>query len=808
MSNELNQSGGWDAQMVISCRSEYLGDDYRDRFQPGDRNNQSDSLLFQEAVISPFSIDQVHSYIHQYVLLRQPLWQTDDYKQALELIPSLKDLVKNPFLMTLSLEVLPRMVDPGKQLSTARITRVGLYDHFVEQWFERGKKRIGEKDISSQFKAMFERLSAEGFTVNGLGFMKKLAVAIYKKQDGHPVVEYSQLVDGGSWKEFFFKEEHSQLLLEASPLTRNGNQHRFIHRSLLEYALSRAIFDPQDRKSRTASESASGRRGSVSSTLSFEKNCGDEEEVANVVQGPDRSSPLVWRRFVHDHSLMHFLEERVQQELAFKDQLLSYIEYSKVDKKWRTAAANAITILVRAGVQFNGADLQGIQIPGADLSYGAFDSARFQGADMRKVNLRGVWMRQAELSRAQMAGVQFGELPFLSEHDEVWSCAYSPDGKLLAVGLKNGDIIVCTTSSWEKTRTLSGHRGMVKRIVYSPHGDQMASCGEDETVRIWDVESGECRHVLRGHTRKVNCIAYSPQGDRVASSSDDRTVRIWDPLSGECLQTLSGHSSWVLCVAYSPQGDQIASGGGDHMVRLWDVETWKCSRILSGHSDRVDGIAYSPKGDQLATASWDMTIRLWDVGTGVCTRVLTGHSGDVIRVAYSPKGDQLASTGQDATVRLWDVESGTCRQTLTGHSKVVRAVVYSPKGDQIASASLDRTVRLWDVSTAASLFVPSGHSLGVTSVSCSLNGNQIVSGSLDRTVQIWSMETGECRRSLQGHSDTVVGVAYSSQGNQVASASFDNTLRLWDAAKGTCQHTLTDHDDVLSRWTYNRLCQP
>ncbi|KAF9348605.1 hypothetical protein BGX34_002385, partial [Mortierella sp. NVP85] len=104
MSNELNQPGGWDAQMVISCRSEYLGDDYQDRFQPGDRNKQSDSSLFQEAVISPFSIDQVHSYIHQYVLLRQPLWKSEDYKNALEIIPSLKELVKNPFLMTLSLE--------------------------------------------------------------------------------------------------------------------------------------------------------------------------------------------------------------------------------------------------------------------------------------------------------------------------------------------------------------------------------------------------------------------------------------------------------------------------------------------------------------------------------------------------------------------------------------------------------------------------------------------------------------------------------------------------------------------------------
>ena len=39
-------------------------------------------------------------------------------------------------------------------------------------------------------------------------------------------------------------------------------------------------------------------------------------------------------------------------------------------------AANAITVLVRAQVQFNSLNLQDIRIPGADLSYGVFDNKR------------------------------------------------------------------------------------------------------------------------------------------------------------------------------------------------------------------------------------------------------------------------------------------------------------------------------------------------------------------------------------------------------------------------------------------------
>jgi len=95
MSNKLNQDDQWQAQMIISCRTEYLGTDYRDRFQPGDRNQQSNASLFQEAVITLFSLDQVQDYIRQYVIAHQPLWEVDDYKQALERIPSLGSCEKS-----------------------------------------------------------------------------------------------------------------------------------------------------------------------------------------------------------------------------------------------------------------------------------------------------------------------------------------------------------------------------------------------------------------------------------------------------------------------------------------------------------------------------------------------------------------------------------------------------------------------------------------------------------------------------------------------------------------------------------------
>jgi hypothetical protein len=538
----LNQPGEWNVQMVISCRSEYLGADYRDRFQPGDRNSRSESGQFQEAVITPFTPDQIQDYIKQYILVYQPLWEAKDYKQALDLIPSLKDLVRNPFLMTLSLEVLPRMADPGEHLSATQVTRVKLYDHFIEHWLERGKKRLSEKELSPQAKAAFESLVDEGFTRNGIDFLKKLAVAIYREQGGQPIVSYSRFKDEGSWKAAYFsREEEKQLLREACPLTRSGNQHRFIHRSLLEYGLALAIFDPHDWKEKPLSAAVSSRRGSTSSAYSFHiHGSSDEAAVSTVEQGPDYNSPLSWRYFTNEPSILQFLCERVTQESVFKNRLLEYIEQSKMDKKWRTAAANAITILVRAGVQFNHADLRGIRIPGADLSYGSFDSAQLQDADLRRVNIRGAVLHCADLCRAQMSGVQFGELPFLKQDYPVLSCTYSLDGKSLAVGLSNGDIRLYSTSSWE-LRTLSGHSEGVWNIAYSPKSDKLISGSGDGTARLWDVVAGTSIYTLTGHYGKVYGVAFSPCGGSIASAGDDTTVKVWYVGTGEGQRILVGH---------------------------------------------------------------------------------------------------------------------------------------------------------------------------------------------------------------------------------------------------------------------------
>jgi len=493
--------------------------------------------------------------------VHRPLWGAEEYEKALDLIPSLKELVKNPFLMSLSLEVLPRMVDPGQDLSATHITRMALYDQFIEHWMERGKKRLVERKLSRQARAAFESLSDEGFTRNGIDYLKKLSVALYKEQSDQPIVTYSRYKEDSWEAPFFNREEETQILREACPLIRNGNQHRFIHRSLLEYGVALAIFDPQDWKAKQTSEATSSRRKSVSFVMSSDEE-DDAEEDSTVKKELDLNSPLAWRRFANAPSVLQFLEERIHQESLFKQQLLDYIEQSKTNKKWRTAAANAMTILVRSGERFIGVDLRGIRIPHANLSHGMFDSAQLQGAELRNVDLRGSWLRRANLSKAQMKNALFGELP-LKQESGVKLCVYSPDRKTVAVGLDNGKTCVYSTSDWETLWASEGQSHGVKRIVYSPNSDRVASSSDERTVRIWNVLTGVCLHVLKGFDSTIRDLAYSPRGDQLASACWDMRVKLWDVNSGECSHIFIGHTVNVFGIVFSPKGDQVASYSDD-----------------------------------------------------------------------------------------------------------------------------------------------------------------------------------------------------------------------------------------------------
>jgi WD40 repeat protein len=305
----------------------------------------------------------------------------------------------------------------------------------------------------------------------------------------------------------------------------------------------------------------------------------------------------------------------------------------------------------------------------------------------------------------------------------VTAVTFSPNRRLLAAVSMDH-----TVRLWDVTRydhpeqvspPLTGSRGYVMSVAFSPDGKTLASGGRDGTggtVRLSDVS--DPRHA-RPLGQAVNpnttlgAVAFSPDGKTLAIGGDDRTVRLVDistPTHPVLLDPpLIGHDNQVEAVEFSPDGKTLASASADHTLRLWNVANVRHPASLGppllGHTDAVFSLAYSPDGKTLASASADHTLRLWNVAdpahAGPLGQPLALHSDAVGGVAYSPDGKILASASDDETVQLWNV-TGPAHATprgrpLTGHTDFVYTVAFSPNGQVVASGGRDRTVLLWQL---------------------------------------------------------------------------------------------------------------
>ncbi|OAQ23322.1 WD40 repeat-like protein [Linnemannia elongata AG-77] len=821
--NLFSRSGQWDVKLLITCRTQYLGPDYRSRFEPkaADQYARIANGHFQQAVIAPFTRAQIEDYVEHYVPLEPRTWVKKDFMDKLEAIPNLMDLARNPFLLTLSLESLPTVVQGKADLTRLKITRAELYDTFVKHWISVNKRRLQDQKLRESSQIALDILCDDGFERNGILYQMDLAASIFQEQDGRPVVDYSPLRDRKTWKaQFFGLDPERALLRDSSLLSRAGNQYRFVHRSVLEYFFSRTISGPTKEHDEFDPPVHSETSG-TSPTLN--------------------AHPLSQRNLVAEPSIIQFLAERVQLDSGFKEELLAIIELSKTDEKAARAAANAITILVKAGVRFNGSDLQGIRVPGADMSGGEFDSALLQGADLTGVNLAKSWIRQVDFTMAQMEGIRFGEMPYLKESEQVHSCAYSPDGTSLAVGLKDGCINIYDRSLWRITRTFRGHRKCVNSIAYSPTGHQLLSGSEDKTVRLWDCECGSCIFVLEGHTNEVCTVAFSPSGNQIASAGKDKTVRLWDVQTGASLFNLTGHTGWILSISYSPDGRTVVSVGDDWMIRFCDTHTGQPGDVWESQSGGMETVAYSPDGREIAVGDGVGKVLLYNATTGKPTKNWRAHSEAVAGVCYSLNGQWIATCSWDNTVKVWSAVTGSILSVFTGHSYSVSQLAFSPSGLQLASCSTDRTIRLWDVSSLETgmdlesgpepletvLFSPDGRVLfcgtssglvrqydavsgesglaivcGDNPVKClaiSPDGLRMASVGTDyRVVTVWDSRTGQADFGLCGHTRKVNAVAFSADERWIATGSDDETVRLWDARSGILDRVLEGHTHFIA----------
>jgi WD40 repeat protein len=64
---------------------------------------------------------------------------------------------------------------------------------------------------------------------------------------------------------------------------------------------------------------------------------------------------------------------------------------------------------------------------------------------------------------------------------------FSPSGKLLAMGLGEGEVRLLDLAAGAQVASLKGHRGRVRTLRFTPDGKFIFSGSEDTSVAVWDL---------------------------------------------------------------------------------------------------------------------------------------------------------------------------------------------------------------------------------------------------------------------------------------------------------------------------------
>src|SRR5579871_2725507 len=415
---------------------------------------------------------------------------------------------------------------------------------------------------------------------------------------------------------------------------------------------------------------------------------------------------------------------------------------------------------------------------------------------------------------------QLRELCVLHGHP-VESATFSPDGRRVLTGSRDGTARLWDASSGDEIAVLRGHEGSVSSVAFSPDGGRVVTTSYDGTARIWDIATSKEIMVLGGHEPSANAAAlsldggraltvnltarlwdtvngneiaalhrlvssamFSPDGRRVLTASMDMTARLWDAANGEQLAVLHGHQARLASAAFGPDGQRVVTASGDKTARLWDAASGQELAVLRGHQDAVQSAVFSSDGRCIATASADKTARLWDAASGQELAVLRGHEAAVNWVAFSSDtGRVMTSSSDDGAARLWDATNGKELAVLRGHQGRVVDAMFGSDARQILTVSRDETARLWDAAYRREIAVLLAHEDAVSSSAFSPDGRYVVT-TCKKTAPLWDAANGTKLAVLAGHEDNVNSAAFSPDGRRLLTASEDRTARLWDSASG------------------------
>jgi guanine nucleotide-binding protein G(I)/G(S)/G(T) subunit beta-1 len=307
----------------------------------------------------------------------------------------------------------------------------------------------------------------------------------------------------------------------------------------------------------------------------------------------------------------------------------------------------------------------------------------------------GVAKMRCELQQRRILKGHFGK---------IYAMHWATDSRHLVSASQDGKLIIWNAFTTNKEHAIALRSSWVMTCAYSPDGTMVASGGLDNIVSIYKLPtdkrgmSGEKPLAeLAQHEGYLSCCRFLDDHN-ILSSSGDSTCILWDLDRRAPKSVFTEHTQDVMCVSNNGGDPNLfVSGSCDAKSKVWDIRQKKAVMTFGGHDSDINSVCFLPDGTAFASGSDDSSCGLFDLRAAcqinryASNKILSGATC----VTFSRTGRYLFASYDESSVHTWDTLTGAQVGQLDGHEERVAAVHVSPDGQALATASWDTTMKIW-----------------------------------------------------------------------------------------------------------------
>jgi eukaryotic-like serine/threonine-protein kinase len=368
-------------------------------------------------------------------------------------------------------------------------------------------------------------------------------------------------------------------------------------------------------------------------------------------------------------------------------------------------------------------------------------------------------------------------------------CAFSPDGKYLAVSCYERHLLIWETSNWKKPPRILEQADKPTSLAFDPSSRLLASACEKNGVRIADVRSGTWLPPAMPPPATINDLAFNSAGTLLAMACEDTTVQLLEISSHAIRLVPLVRSAAVTKVRFSLDDQFLLSGSADGFLRVWnlaadlrELELPLGSPILKIAVDRHNLVAAGCK---------DGTIKVLDFKRQRSTPGLIGHKASIRCLEFVADGKWLLTTSSDRTAQLWDTKEGHAIGGLIADEGTAIWTNASQDGGRIFTANKLAIFRGWqstlpfrdEVSTRQS--APLDKIQPSPKVQLSPDGRWLLLTRPGGAAQLCDLDKATLSITQIGKSSGVELAALSNDGEKLITASDEGTLESWGVRSRT-----------------------